>query len=49
MPNIIISLNATKVPFAKTLLTSEEDVEDYLKAMRTTLLAAITQGKRIKI
>ncbi len=45
----IISLRETKVSFDKPLLSSEEDVETYLDSMRTALLEAIREGKRIQV
>ena len=45
----VISIRATKIPFAKTLLANEADVESYLKSMREALLEEIRKGKRIQI
>lgn len=44
-----ISSRSLKVNFSKLWLADEEDVEEYLGAMRAALLAEIQQGKRVQI
>ncbi|AWM23998.1 hypothetical protein ABIA14_002490 [Sinorhizobium fredii] len=38
-----------KVPFAKAYIANEQDVDDYVEAMRKSLLSEIASGKRITV
>jgi len=44
-----VSSRLISVPFAKAWLADEEDLSEYLEAMRKALLAEIQKGKRIQI
>jgi energy-coupling factor transporter ATP-binding protein EcfA2 len=45
----IVARNSLHVPYPKPLLTNEADVNEYLAALKQTLLQAIQEGKRIQI
>jgi len=47
-PEYILS-RAVPVPFAKVWLANEEDLDQYLEAMRTALLEELHKGRRIRI
>jgi hypothetical protein len=44
-----ISKNSIQVPFEKAWLSDQQDVEEYLNALREALLEEIQHGKRIHI
>ncbi len=44
-----VSKNNIPVEFGKSILKSEADVENYVKAVREAYLAAINEGKRVQI
>ncbi|WP_312608293.1 BREX system P-loop protein BrxC [Agrobacterium pusense] len=41
--------SAIKVPFTKAYIANEQDVDDYVEAMRKSLLSEIASGKRITV
>ncbi|MAD46040.1 MAG: hypothetical protein CMH98_13650 [Oceanospirillaceae bacterium] len=45
----IVSSKELKVSFAKPLLETEADVEAYLDSYRNTLLATVSQGKKVRV
>jgi hypothetical protein len=45
----IVSSNALYVPFNKALLADEDDIDDYLKALKKALMDEINNNKRIQI
>jgi len=45
----LIPIRTIKIYFPKPFLADEADVDNYLKGLRETLLAEISQGKRIQI
>lgn len=45
----IIQRQALTIDYNKPLLASEQDITEYLDALRSALLAEINQGKRVKI
>ncbi len=45
----IVGAKELQVVFAKPLLESEADVEAYLESYRNTLLATVSQGKKVRV
>jgi len=45
----IIGARDLKVSFAKPLLETENDIEDYLEAYRRSLLETVKQGKKVRV
>lgn len=46
-PAQLVKISALSVPAKKLLLTTEDDIDEYLSSLRTVLLAAIHEGKGI--
>ena len=44
-----IAANKLKVPYESAWLESEEDVQQYIEAMRQVMLEQIRKGKRVQI
>ncbi len=44
-----IAARKLRVPFDKALLTSEDDVDQYLEKLRAVLMAQVNAGKRVQI
>ena len=45
----IIGVRDLQVSFAKPLLETENDIEDYLEAYRRSLLETVKQGKKVRV
>ena len=45
----IIGVRDLQVTFAKPLLETENDIDNYLEAYRRSLLEAVKQGKKVRV
>ena len=46
-PALLVKVGSLSVPGAKLVLTSEHDIDEYLASLRTVLVTAIQEGKRL--